>query len=324
MEHDPLTIIREALPAIAVGGRASRMVGGHSGESWRVASDAGELVVKIRRSAIDAAKLESHAQAAKLARAAGVPTPEILFAGNLRERPIVIHRYVPGEDAEAVVAELSERQRADLFFAIGDAVARVHGVALPSFTERIGAPQAALASWAAVVERAAAHAARRNRTAGVLAEHEISMIEDRIVRAAADVSDVVGPALTHRDLYLANVLVDEGRFAALIDFELAKGWDPAFDFIKLGNWMFERYPDSSEPFMAGYRERAAPMAMATERLSVSLALEHFIALPTWAQIDSRELREVASDQLRSWLGGQCPAWLARTAVRLRSPGHRSI
>lgn len=34
------------------------------------------------------------------------------------------------------------------------------------------------------------------------------------------------------DLYLANTVVRDGKYAALLDFEYARAWDPVTDFVK--------------------------------------------------------------------------------------------
>ena len=162
--------VRGALPGIEAIGPPARMPKGFSSESWRVTTDAGELVVKIRRQMTDAAKLRSQAEAAQLALAAGVPTAEVLYAGlaaGVGGRPVVILRYVPGTDAEEALPGLDGPQRARLFSDFGAAVGRLHRIGLPHFTERIGSPEAAVGDWATVVRRAAERYADWNHEFGV-------------------------------------------------------------------------------------------------------------------------------------------------------------
>ncbi len=311
--------VRAALPGIEALGSPARMPKGFSSESWRVATDAGELVVKIRRQLTDAAKLQSQAEAVRLARAAGVPTAEVLYAGlaaAVGGRPVVILRYVPGTDAEEALPGLDGAQRASLFSDFGAAVGRLHRIGLPHFTERIGAPEAAVGDWAAVVRRAAERYAAWNREVGVLAAPEIDAIRDRLTRAAVDIAAEVSPALTHKDLYLANVLVNDGRLTALIDFELAKGYDPLLDFVKLGMFVFERWPESVDHFMAAYRRGADHPPKAEARLAVCLALEHFVQLPNWVQFGEERLARDSRDRLRAWLTGSYPWWVQSVGAAL--------
>lgn len=311
--------VRRALPGVDAIGPPARMPKGFSSESWRVATDAGELVVKIRHQATDFAKLQSQAEAARLARVAGVPTPEVLYAGlaaAVGGRPVVILRYIPGMDAEEAMPALDEPQRALLFSDFGTAVGRLHRVGLPHFTERIGAPDAAVGDWTTVVRRAAERYAEWNRAAGMLAAPEIAAIRERLIGAAAGVAAEVSPAITHRDLYLANVLASDGRFAALLDFELAKGYDPLLDFVKLGGFVFERWPASLKPFMAAYRHGVGRAPRVEERLSVCLALEQFVALPNWVQLGEERLARDTRDRLRAWLRGSSPWWVTRIVAAL--------
>src|SRR5438477_1192077 len=110
--------VHAALPGVEALGPPVRMPKGFSSESWCVATDAGELVVKIRRQLTDAAKLRSQAEAVRLALAAGVPTAEVLYAGlaaAVGGRPVVILRYMPGTDADEALPGLDGPQRARLF-----------------------------------------------------------------------------------------------------------------------------------------------------------------------------------------------------------------
>jgi aminoglycoside phosphotransferase (APT) family kinase protein len=314
-----VTVVRGVLPGVGEIGPPVRVPKGFSSESWRVGTGAGELLVKIRRHATDAAKLRSQAEAARLARSAGVPAPEVLYAGvpkALGGRPVMILRYIPGVDAEEALPGLDGPRRTALFFDFGDAVRRLHGVGLPRFTDRIGTPEASIGDWATVVGRTAERAASRNRENGVLTAPEVAGILDRLTHAAADISEVVSPALTHRDLYLANMLVSDGRLRALIDFELAKGWDPLFDFVKLGMWVFEEWPESFEPFMTAYRRATDHMPEVEERLSVCLALENFVALWNWVDLGDERLVRDSRDRLRDWMAGANPWWVKRIGKEL--------
>ncbi len=181
---------------------------------------------------------------------------------------------------------------------------------------RIGAPDAAVGDWTAVVRRAAERYAEWNRAAGMLAAPEIAAIRERLIGAAAGVAAEVSPAITHRDLYLANVLINGGRFAALLDFELAKGYDPLLDFVKLGGFVFERWPASLKPFMAAYRHGVGRAPRVEERLSVCLALEQFVALPNWVQLGEERLARDTRDRLRAWLRGSSPWWVTRIVAAL--------
>lgn len=295
-------------------GSPVRVPKGFASESWRVKTDVGELLVKIRRRAADAAKLRSQAEALRLARSAGVPAPEILYAGAseaLGDRPLIVLRYIPGVDAEEALPRMDNHQRGSLFSDLGEAVGRLHEIGLPKFTDRIGTPEADLDRWADAVGQRAERVALRNREIGLLSAPEVNTVVHRLTRVAENVSGVVTPALTHHDLYLANVLLRDGRFAALLDFEQARASDPMFDFVKLGMWVFARWPGSFEPFVAAYRHRMGRVPDAEERLATCLALENFVALGYWMDQREERLAETSRTVIRNWLSGYRPWWLKR-------------
>jgi aminoglycoside phosphotransferase (APT) family kinase protein len=276
-------------------------------------------VVKIRRQATDLAKLQSQVEATRLAAAAGVPTTEVLYAGlsaALGGRPVVILRYIPGTDAEEALPAFDGPQRSQFFADFGAAVGRLLQIRLPHFTERIGSPGAAVGDWATLVRRITDRYAPWNDKIAALTPLEVAAIRERLVQSVAAVTDVVSPMLTHRDLYLANVLVNEGRFAAILDFELAKGYDPLLDFVKLGAFIFERHPERIEPFTAAYRHHSDRLAQAEERLALCLALDQFVQVPNWALLGEEQLLRNSCRRLRDWLQGWLPWWTRRIGVVL--------
>lgn len=318
-EATVIIALREALPQVRATGQPTPIPKGFACESWRVATDTGELVVKLRRQMTDAAKLRSQAEATRLARAAGVPAPEILYAGlsaTLNGHPLMILRYLPGTDAEEALPHLDNSQRTAFFADFGDAIGRLHSISLPQFTERIGSPEATVGDWATVIHRAADRYSAWNRRVGVLESAEIDAIRARLIREAETITAEVRPTLTHRDLYLANVLVNNGRFAALLDFEVAKGHDPLVDFIKLGTHIFESWPESFDPFMAAYRRQNARLPHATERLQLCLALDQFVSVPNWVHYRAEQLLRDSCQRLRDWLTGIYPWWIERIGAAL--------
>lgn len=307
--------LRDALPGIALTGTAQRIPKGFSSESWLVPTDRGEMLVKIRRQAIDFAKLTSQAEAARMAIGAGVPTPEILYAGlsPLIARPLVVARYLPGDDAETALPKLDVAQRRAFFADLGAAIGRLHQIALPQFTERIGMEEGATDDWAVVASNTADRYAAWNDRLRTLDAAETATIRARLAHDGGVVAPMVHPRLTHRDLYLANILIDDGRFVALLDFELAKGKDPLLDFVKLGMLVFEDWPDGIESFLSAYRRVVGLVPLALERLILCHGLEHLTMLPNWQQLGEERLADYSRRQLGDWLAGRYPAWLTRCA-----------
>lgn len=66
-EETVIAAFRSALPTVSVIGPVCRMPKGFGNESWRFMTNAGEMLVKIRRQTTDAAKLRSQVEATRLA-----------------------------------------------------------------------------------------------------------------------------------------------------------------------------------------------------------------------------------------------------------------
>ena len=137
-------------------------------------------------------------------------------------------------------------------------VARLHGVARPGFTSRIGAgPE--FTRWSDYLAY---------RWEGVVARADAAGIEGELVAEAAAVlfplarrfDTVATPVLCHRDLYLDNLLCDEtGNLVAVLDFDSAEAWEPAADFQKLRWWTFSEHSGAESAFLAGYTSRAGAL-----------------------------------------------------------------
>jgi aminoglycoside phosphotransferase (APT) family kinase protein len=100
------------------------------------------------------------------------------------------------------------------------------------------------------------------------------VLVDEISALVARLSCDIAPALTHRDLYLDNLLASpEGDLRAILDSDLAEVWDPVVDFVKLRWQVFSRYPGAKAAFCRGYEAETEPLPMLRERLHVVDLLE---------------------------------------------------
>ena len=88
------------------------------------------------------------------------------------------------------------------------------------------------------------------------------------------VSPVVEPRLTHRDLYLDNVLAGpDYRVAAIVDFDNAEPWDVAADWVKLRWQVFPRYAGAADAYRTGYHTAAGELPMLEKRVRLADILE---------------------------------------------------
>lgn len=232
-----------------------RFTRGFGNDNWYVATSDGALVVKVARGHLPGEKLLAAARAQRLAVGAGVPVPELIMAdascAALDGRPVRVQEFRPGRHpAEAV---RTDEETTSFYESVGEAVARMHSVRLDAFASRVGGTPS-FPTWFAYVERRVNQITARIETVGGLPGIDHTALLGQAVVLAEDVSSTVVPTLTHRDLYLDNLLVGpDGTLAAVLDFDLAEAWDPVVDLVKL-RWLVEPvHPGAVDAFCAGYR-----------------------------------------------------------------------
>jgi aminoglycoside phosphotransferase (APT) family kinase protein len=235
----------------------------------------GDFIVRISD---EPAKLNAYLKeqwASERAREAGVPTAEILEVGNeVVPHPYMISLKVRGEEAT------HHPKRLEIARELGALARRIHGIRTRGYGRTFDWSSNTLSkreSW-------------RDYLANELrAQERIEVLErwkmlppPALRRLRATVRQMakwdVRPALTHADLRLKNVIVDEaGRIGAVIDWEncesnLAPHWDLALALHDLG-------VDAKEAFVEGYGLRAkellelAPAVRAINLLGYAPAVE---------------------------------------------------
>jgi hypothetical protein len=67
--------------------------------------------------------------------------------------------------------------------------------------------------------------------------------------------------------------------AALLDWESAAFYDPVWDWVKLGMWVFGRHPELRAPFHQGYTAVTDLPDGFADRLTVYQGIEYLAAFP---------------------------------------------
>ncbi len=241
--------------AVTVIAPATRIQRGYGNENWRVPTDDGELLVKIALRDFGQEKLAAAARAHRRAAAAGVPVPDLLLVdlagASFDGRAVRVLRYLAGSHpADVLITDDAVRQ---FFGSLGRTLARLHKVACEGFSSRVdGRP--CFPSWAEYVDYRVPQIAQRVTTAGGIDAAGLLALLERARSIAAAVSPVVPPRVTHRDLYLDNLLAGpDGSLVAVLDFDAAEAWDPAVDLVKLRWQVLPEFPPAAtEAFLAGY------------------------------------------------------------------------
>ncbi len=286
-----------ALPWAAPVTAIERMLQGWGNESFVAQTALGSLVAKVGFPWSDVTKWRAAARALDMARGARLPAPELLAfvdsAAEVDGRVLRVFRYIKGSTPRIETAPLT------LFSELGEAVRRLHSIEVASFTSRLGTDGFAHWSgflgdrWPAVLDRAAqaeidAPLIRRAHAASIA--------------LAAEVDDVVTPALCHRDLYLDNVLVDDhGGLVALLDFDVAEVWDPLVEQFKLEWFVFEPNPAAREQFFDGYLAGDPMPSMFEARVHLASIVELVNHAANWRIQGQPEIAAEALDRLSALL-----------------------
>ncbi|MFC7622107.1 phosphotransferase family protein [Microlunatus sp. GCM10028923] len=255
-------VVRRAVGSELV--RADRILEGYSNEVYRVRCAAGQdLVVRILRfdDDITLAASAGEARAIELARAAGVPAPEILLLDTVevggREFPVMVQRAAVGRPLGEVIDRLSAQQLRDVLIELGELIARLNEVPVDHESDGPTAMAAALAH-------------RQAERGQVLAAGFSASEFDQLIELLSEyVRDVPAEpwVLCHGDLSCKHIFVTgEGRdgsivrVSGIIDFGDWKAGAPVHDLAVLR--VHEPQLDLA-PLLAGY---GAPAGYTYRRL----------------------------------------------------------
>ena len=190
--------------------------------------------------------VDGQVAAIEMARRAGVPVPDVLYASGR----VLAYRYVQGASIRpgACPPEMARR--------VGRLHGRLHRIVGDGLGPVVADGRSARWSADAVFRDVGAWAER------LLSAPDPSPIGKEDVEAAASLMLAHRPEtearLVHGDASPANTIVAAGRVAALIDFDDAWFGDPAGDMA----WWWND-PETSADFDAGCAETASPASAPT-------------------------------------------------------------
>ena len=297
-----IAIVRCLYPAAGAVIDARRVPRAYDHELWHIAAAHGQVALRLARLSTAPARLANAVAAQRLASAHGVPTARILAYddGALLGRPLTIQEWVPGVDAETAWPDLGREERRRFAYSFGRAVAQLHAVPGPRFSDDITLHRA-LPSWPEGLRRYLAKYAARLRSAGLLPPPTLVAAVGHLETGIAALPPDIQPALTRWDLWLANALVRDSTCIGLIDWESASFADPLVDFVKLDVFVFAPYPETHEPFLAGYRERLPLPGDADRRLHVYRGLEYLAAVFREAALGELGRATTYRSRLERWV-----------------------
>lgn len=193
----------------------------------------------------------------------GVPVPRAIHfepEGGAFETPGFLMEHVAGDSVAPRLLKKDEfaAARESLGPQLGDALARVHAID-PATIEGLATPSgssgdpalAACELWEAELDRIG---------------EPLPAVEAGLRWLRLNAPPPARPALVHGDFRLGNFIVDSAGLAAVIDWELAHGGDPAEDigWLVIRSWRFGRDQlpvggvSRLEPFLDAYEAAGGP------------------------------------------------------------------
>ena len=250
----------------------------------------------------------------KYRRVAGLNfVPQIVYTGMLKRdaEPLyyTLLTLLPGDDFVNVYPETPPAQQRQL----GEAVARFIdnlqalqgtqydiGLYVPALPPFAGTWREGHQHYWAILQQAAEQSPLPPETARIFARAY------RFLEASAAVLDFQsGPKLLHNDLHPKNIIVDQGRFAGVIDWECSQFGEADFELCHFIHWCL--YPPQSHidfrTFLRALFE-ASPQCTQVPDLAQRLAIY---------QVE-HELQQII------WQGSAVAAWRAPRLVRWMDGG----
>ena len=280
-----------------------RHVAGYVNDIWFFNSSVGQAVAKVRNfPEEDPEQIRTYVVTMDLLRREDFPTPVLLWfeesCDDLDGRQLSVLEHVPGIAATEV--ESRSARWPGILREFGKLVGRLHSVDLPAQTAWRDDAGAVHDDWLGVVLSSVAEAedeleARLGDESGTVAVAATTIRE----RATELLTVIRTPRLVHRDLHLGNVLVDGPQVSAVLDFEMVREWDPAYDFVKIRNSVFAAGPGAKDTFLTGYREMAGTFNRFEERADLYVGLHLLLTVVEY--LDGNEGYRDSLPRLKMWL-----------------------
>jgi aminoglycoside phosphotransferase (APT) family kinase protein len=193
-----------------------------------------------------------------LLRTSDVPVPQVLAldtSKRLVRYDYLILTKMSGKPVSTSVGELTPASRHDIAYNAGRYLASIHSHVFDQFGLlyhlAAGTPNP---DWAAYVADFFRYYQGQVRALGLLSADVLARIDALMVRMQPLFAAVQQGVLIHGDYHFLNLLQQNGKLSAVLDFDWASSGDPSWDFRIDGQIELE-IPGSSDAFYAGYASR---------------------------------------------------------------------
>lgn len=219
-----LALVRDA--GLGPGETLERLEGGLVHDVFRVDE---QLVVRVGRGP-DAAGFPQTAHVLR-AVAGHVSAPVLLHTDFSRQRVpanVLVYRWVEGQRLASLWPSLSMREREHYLDQVERELRALHGIAPESVPELDG-----LDAWPERKRRSVETSLARAARSPAFPPERVGRMRDFFERNAPALEAAPPPVLVHYDVHWQNVVVRDGRIAALLDFDDIRLAPPEQDWWEL-------------------------------------------------------------------------------------------
>lgn len=164
---------------------------------------------------------------------------------------------MPGQTISTSAADLPPASRYAIGYSAGQSLATIHSHSFDQFgllyNIAAGTPQP---DWSAYVAEHFRYYQGQVEALGILPDAVLRRIDALMARMQPLFAAVQHGVLIHGDYHFANLLQQDGKLSAVLDFDWAASGDPAWDF-RIDDQLESEVSGSREAFYAGYTSRRA-------------------------------------------------------------------
>jgi len=164
---------------------------------------------------------------------------------------------MPGQTISPSAADLPLASRYAIGYSAGQHLATIHSHVFPQFgllyNIVAGTPQP---DWPAYVADFFHYYQGQVQALGIVSADVLARIDALMVRMQPLLAAVQQGVFIHGDYHFLNLLQQDGKVSAVLDFDWASSGDPSWDF-RIDGQIESEVPGSREAFYAGYTSRRA-------------------------------------------------------------------
>jgi aminoglycoside phosphotransferase (APT) family kinase protein len=193
-----------------------------------------------------------------LLRATDVPVPRVVALDTSKTivpYDTLILTNMPGQPISTSARDLTPESWREIGYSAGQHLATIHSHTFDQFGLlyhlAAGTPNP---DWAAYVADFFRYYQRQVQSLGLLSAEVLARIDALMVRMQPLLAAVKQGVLIHGDYHFLNLLQQDGKLSAVLDFDWSSSGDPSWDF-RIDNQLESEVPGSRDAFYAGYTSR---------------------------------------------------------------------